>query len=457
MKRIFLLSMTIAMVCNCSIYRKYERPENILPMDSLYVPAGSAEDIDTTTIGHIAWEEMFTDPYLQDLIRTGLENNTNLQSAILRVDAAQAQLKASKWAFVPSISLAPQGGLTSINGNTASWTYNIGANASWDIDLFGSLLNAKRGAQAALLQQQAYRQAVKSQLIATIAKSYYGILMTDEQIAVSEQSIVIWKEQVRTLEARMRVGLVTENAVTQARANLYGLEASHANLLQQQISGEYALCALLGVAPFTIERGRLADQTLPDNLSTGLPVQLLSNRPDVQQAEMTLASAYYSTNKARSAFYPNLRLSGSAGWTNSLGQAVSDPTGWILSALAGLTAPIFNHGRLAANLKVSKAEEEVAKLNYRQTIIEAGRQVNVNMAAIETATVMYEKHLAQCADLERTVKTAEDIYRHSPSGSYLEILTARQSLLNAQLNAISDQYQRLSSTVNLYQALGGGK
>ena len=448
MKRIFLLSMTIAMVCSCSIYRKYERPENILPMDSLYVPSGSAEDIDTTTIGHIAWEEMFTDPYLQDLIRTGLENNTNLQSAILRVDAAQAQLKASKWAFVPSISLAPQGGLTSINGNTASWTYNIGANASWDIDLFGSLLNAKRGAQAALLQQQAYRQAVKSQLIATIANSYYGILMTDEQIAVSEQSIVIWKEQVRTLEARMRVGLVTENAVTQARANLYGLEASHANLLQQQISGEYALCALLGVAPFTIERGRLADQTLPDNLSTGLPVQ---------QAEMTLASAYYSTNKARSAFYPNLRLSGSAGWTNSLGQAVSDPTGWILSALASLTAPIFNHGRLVANLKVSKAEEEVAKLNYRQTIIEAGRQVNVNMAAIETATVMYEKHLAQCADLERTVKTAEDIYRHSPSGSYLEILTARQSLLNAQLNAISDQYQRLSSTVNLYQALGGGK
>ncbi len=172
---------------------------------------------------------------------------------------------------------------------------------------------------------------------------------------------------------------------------------------------------------------------------------------------MTLASAYYSTNKARSAFYPNLRLSGSAGWTNSLGQAVSDPTGWILSALAGLTAPIFNHGRLVANLKVSKAEEEVARLNYRQTIIEAGRQVNVNMAAIETATVMYEKHLAQCADLERTVKTAEDIYRHSPSGSYLEILTARQSLLNAQLNAISDQYQRLSSTVNLYQALGGGK
>ena len=215
MKRIFLLSMTIAMVCSCSIYRKYERPENILPMDSLYVPSGSAEDIDTTTIGHIAWEEMFTDPYLQDLIRTGLENNTNLQSAILRVDAAQAQLKASKWAFVPSISLAPQGGLTSINGNTASWTYNIGANASWDIDLFGSLLNAKRGAQAALLQQQAYRQAVKSQLIATIANSYYGILMTDEQIAVSEQSIVIWKEQVRTLEARMRVGLVTENAVTQ--------------------------------------------------------------------------------------------------------------------------------------------------------------------------------------------------------------------------------------------------
>lgn len=459
MKRILLFSVAAIIATGCSIYGKYKRPENVVATDSLF-RADLIEGVDapdTTTIAYMSWEEVFTDTYLQNLIRLGLDSNVNLQSAILRVEAAKAQLSAAKWAYVPSIAIAPQGGLTSIDGNKASWTYNLGGSASWDVDLFGSLLNAKRGAQASLLQQESYQQAVKSQLIATIANSYYGLLMLDEQMAVSEQSIEIWKEQVRTLEARLKVGLVTENAVTQARANLYGLEASHANLAKQVIDSEYSLCALLGMPPFKIERSSLSEQVLPDNLNVGLPIQLLENRPDVKQAEMTLASAYYSTNRARSAFYPSLRLSGSAGWTNSLGQAVSNPGAWLLNALASLSAPIFNHGKLVANLKVSKAEEEIAKLNYRQTILEAGRQVNSNMIAIETATTMLEKHTAQCKDLERTVKNTEDIYKHSSAGSYLEILTARQSLLSAQLNAISDQYQRLSATVLLYQSLGGGK
>lgn len=459
MKRIFLFSVAAVVATGCSIYGKYKRPENVVATDSLYRAdlVEGVEAPDTTTIAYMSWEEVFTDAYLQNLIRLGLDSNVNLQSAILRVEAAKAQLSAAKWAYAPSIVLAPQGGLTSIDGGKASWSYNLGASASWDIDLFGSLLNAKRGAQAALLQQDAYRQAVKSQLIATIANSYYGLLMLDEQVKISGESIEIWREQVRTLEAKLKVGLVTENAVTQARANLYGLEASHANLEKQLIDSEYSLCALLGMPQFRIERNSLAEQTLPDNLNVGLPIQLLENRPDVKQAEMTLASAYYSTNRARSAFYPGLKLSGSAGWTNSLGQAVSNPGAWLLNALASLSEPIFNHGKLVANLKVSKAEEEVAKLNYRQTILDAGRQVNSNIVAIETATTMLEKHTAQCRDLERTVKTAEDMYRYSSAGSYLEILTARQSLLSAQLNAISDQYQRLSATVLLYQSLGGGR
>lgn len=459
MKRILLFSVAAIIATGCSIYGKYKRPENVVVTDSLFRAdlVEGVEAPDTTTIAYMAWEEIFTDAYLQNLIRLGLDSNVNLQSAILRVEAAKAQLSAAKWAYAPSIAIAPQGGLTSIDGNKASWTYNLGGSASWDVDLFGSLLNAKRGAQASLLQQESYQQAVKSQLIATIANSYYGLLMLDKQLEVSGKSIEIWREQVRTLEARLKVGIVTENAVTQARANLYGLEASHANLEKQLTDSEYSLCTLLGMPPFKIERSSIEEQTLPDNLNVGLPIQLLENRPDVKQAEMALASAYYSTNRARSAFYPNLKLSGSAGWTNSLGQAVSNPGAWLLNALASLSAPIFNHGKLVANLKVSKSEEEVAKLNYKQTILEAGRQVNSNITAIETATAMLEKHTAQCRDLERTVKTAESIYTNSSAGSYLEILTARQSLLSAQLNAISDQYQRLSATVLLYQSLGGGK
>ena len=403
------------------------------------------------------WEELFTDPYLKNLIDSALVNNTDLQTAILRVEQAQAGLYSAKWAYSPSLNLSPQGSVSSIDGNKATFGYNLGGAVSWDIDLFGSLLNAKREAQATLLQQDAYRQAVQSQIIATVATSYYALLMMDEQVRISDESVVIWREQVRTLEAQLRVGTVNENAVTQARANLYGLEASNAQLKQQQKETENALCALLGRVSGTIDRSTLAEQVLPETVSAGIPLQLLSNRPDVYQAEMALAAAYYTTNQARSAFYPKLTLSGSAGWTNSLGQAVSNPAGVLLNAVAQLAQPIFNKGQLKANLKVSKAEEEIAKLNYKQTILNAGQEVNDALFAIETAGIMLEKHQAQCTDLERTVQTADLLYRKSAYGSYLELLTARQSLLNAQLSVVSDKYNQLANTVTLYKALGGGK
>ena len=373
------------------------------------------------------------------------------------MEQAKAQLSAARWAYVPSINLAPQGGLTSIDAGKPTWTYNVNGSVSWDVDLFGSLLNAKRGAQATLLQQEAYQQAVRSQIIATIAISYYGLLMLDEQVAISAENVEIFTEQVRTMEAQLKTGRINENAVTQARANLYGLEASYADLMRQRQETENALCSLLGQPSASITRGRLSEQTVPEELTVGVPLQLLSNRPDVYQAEMALASAYYTTNQARSAFYPKITLSGSAGWTNSLGQAIVNPGGWLLSALGQLTQPILNNGQLRANLRVSKAAEEMARLNYRQALLDAGEEVNNALYAIEIYDKMLDKHKSQVQDLERTVETADLLYRKSAAGSYLELLTARQSLLTARLNLVSDQYQKLQSVVSLYQALGGGK
>ena len=457
MKKILLLTVIVALTSSCSIYRKYHRPED-LPVDSLYraeVMETATED--TTSLGYMPWEVMFTDPYLQDLIKTGLEHNVDLQSAILRVEQAKAQLSAAKWAYAPSLNLTPQGGLSSVNAGKVSWNYNVGGAVSWDIDLFGSLLNSKRGAQATLLQQQAYQQAVRSQIIGTIANSYYALLMLDDQVKISAENVEIWKEQVRTMEVMLKVGQTNESAVTQARANLYALEASYADLVRQQRETENALCSLLGQPYFPIERGTLSEQTVPDNISVPVPLQLLSNRPDVMQAEMAYASSYYTTNMARAAFYPSINLSGSAGWTNSIGQAISNPAGWLLSALGQLTMPVFNHGQLRANLKVSKAEEEIARLTYRQALLTAGEEVNNALFAIQTHETMLEKHQAQCKDLERTLVSTEYLFRNSSGTTYLELLTAQQSLLSAQLNAISDQYQLLQSVVTLYQALGGGK
>lgn len=438
----------------CSVYRSYQRPDG-LPTDSLFRDSSQVMVPDTTSLGDVPWREVFCDTLLQRLISYGLEHNTDMQVALLRVDQARAQLKAAKLAFLPSLTFSPQGALNSIDGGKATKTYELPLQASWEIDLFGSLRNAKKESQAGLLGQEAYRRAVQSEIVASIANGYYSLLMLDEQVGISSSTIGLWREQVRMMEAMLKVGEATENDVTSARASLYELEASHTDMLRQQRETENSLCTLLGITSREIERGKLSEQTLPGNLNTGVPLRLLSRRPDVVQAEMTLAAAYYSTNQARAAFYPNLTLSGSIGWTNSLGDVVKNPGGWIMSALASLTQPIFNRGKLVSNLRVSKDEEQIALLNYKQALLDAGQEVNDAIFAIQSAEKMLESHGKQCRELERTVETSEALYR-TGNATYLELLTAQQSLLNARLNVVNDDFTRLQNVVTLYNALGGG-
>lgn len=453
MKNIIYMVICAAAFSSCSIYRNYERPED-LPVDSLYrVDTASMED--SVSLGDISWEDLFTDPKLQDLIRLGLENNTDMQVAYLRVEQAKAQLTASKLSFLPSLNFNPSGTVSSIDGAKATKTYELPVQASWEIDLFGNLRNAKKNTQATLLQNEAYAQAVHSELIASIANHYYSLLMLDEQVRISGVTLDTWRDQVRTIEARYKVGEENENAVTQARAGLYDVEVTYNTLVQQQREVENSLCTMLGMTSRTIDRTSLEIQSMPENVSTGVPLRLLSQRPDVVQAEMSLAAAYYSTNQARSAFYPNLTLSGSAGWTNSLGQVVTNPGGWILSAVASLAQPIFNRGKLISNLKVSKAEEEIARLNYKQALLAAGQEVNDALFAIEIAAKNLDSHQKQCEELKRSLQVSEALYK-TGNATYLELITARQSLLNAELNLVSDRFTRLQSVINLYNALGGG-
>lgn len=451
---ITIICINMVLLSSCHIYRNYQRPDN-LPTDSLFRDADNQPVTDSLSLGDLPWQEIFQDTLLQQYIRYGLEHNTDMQTALLRVDQAKAQLTAAKLSFLPSLTLSPQGTLTSTAGSKTVKTYELPVQASWEIDLFGNLRNAKKGTQATLLQQQAYQQAVRSELIAGIANTYYSLLMLDEQVAISQSTLEVWKEQVRTMEARMKVGEETENAVTQARASLYELEATHNDLLRQQRETENSLCTLLGMTSRSLERGTLDKQIFPETLPTGIPVRLLSRRPDIVQAEMTLANAYYTTNQARSAFYPNLNLSGSAGWTNALGQAVTNPGDWTLSAVASLTQPLFNRGKLISNLRVSKDEEQIALLNYRQALLDAGQEVNDALYATESAGRSLESHRKQCRELERTVQTSEALYR-TGNATYLELLTARQSLLNARLNVVTDSFTQCQAVINLYQALGGG-
>lgn len=457
-KQIIGLLCATTLLSSCHIYKSYDRPENI-EATGLYRDTVSANDTlvsDTTNMGNLPWKEVFKDSRLQALIEQGLESNIDMQAAILRVEEAKVMLTSARLAYLPSFNLTPQGTVSSFDKMTPSRTYQLPISAGWEIDLFGKLLNANRGSKAALLQSNAYRQAVRSQLIAGIANTYYTLLMLDEQVSISEETSKIWKENVRAMEAMKIAGMTTEAAVAQSKANSHQVEASLADLRRQVRETENALSVLLAQAPQNVKRSTLEEQVIPETLEAGIPLQLLSNRPDVKAAEMALASAYYTTNQARSAFYPNITINGSAGWTNSAGMGIVNPGKVILTAVGSLTQPIFNRGKLIANLKVSKAEEKIAQMSYQQSILSAGEEVSNALFLYETATKKMTEHKAQVEALNNAVDYTQNLF-HSGQASYLEILTAQQSLLGAQLNEVADIFQRMQAVINLYAALGGGR
>lgn len=450
-------TITITILCatltSCHIYRAYERPESVNVSDSLYRQPVAGED--TVSLASLSWKELFTDPQLQQLIETGLNNNTDLSIARLKVKEAEALLMTSRLSYLPSVSLTPQGTLTSADGSKASKTYNLAASADWEIDLFGKLLNSKRGAQAALEQSEAYRQAVQTQLVATIANSYYTLLMLDEQLDISRRTAQTWDESVRTMKALKRAGQTTEMAVAQTEAGKLAVDASVLSVERQINEMENSLSTLLGLSPQAIERSTLKEQQFPDTLSTGVPLQLLSRRPDVRQCEAQLAVAYYVTNSARSAFYPSITLSGSAGWTNATGATVTNPGQWLLTAVGSLVQPLFNRGKNIANLKIAKAQQEEALLTFRQSLLDAGAEVNDALVQWQTARQRIRLDEQQVTALRSALRSSELLMQHS-SQNYLEVLTARQSLLQAELDTTTDRFDEIQGVINLYHALGGG-
>lgn len=452
-KKIVIAILFAFPLSGCHIYRAYERPESVVVSDSLYrEPVAGA---DTVSLASLSWKELFTDPQLQMLIETGLANNTDLGIARLKVKEAEAQLMTSRLSYLPSVSFTPQGTLTSVDGSKPSKTYNLAVAADWEIDLFGKLLNSKRGAQAALEQSEAYRQAVQTQLVATIANSYYTLLMLDRQLDITRRTADTWSESVRTMKALKRAGQTTEMAVAQTEAGKLSVDASVLSLERQINETENSLSTLLGMSPQEIGRSTLEKQEFPDSLSTGVPLQLLSRRPDVRQCEAQLAVAYYTTNSARSAFYPGITLSGSAGWTNAAGAAITNPGQWLLSAVGSLVQPLFNRGKNIANLKIAKAQQEEALLTFRQSLLNAGAEVNDALVQWQTARQRILLDEQQTASLRSALRSSELLMQHS-SQNYLEVLTARQSLLQAELNVAADRFDEIQGVINLYHALGGG-
>lgn len=452
MKKIIVLTTATALLSSCGIYTKYQ-PAETTP-DNLYGEEVAVDD--TTNFGNVNWRELFTDPQLQALIEQGLQNNTDLRSAQLQIEEAEAALMSAKLAFLPSFALSPQGTISSFDGGKATKTYTLPVTASWEPDIFGRLRNAKQQAKALYAQSKDYQQAVRTQLIAGIANVYYTLLMLDEQLAISQQTEEAWKETVASTRALMDAGLANEAATSQMEAAYYSVQTSILDLKEQINQVENSLALLLAETPRRYERGKLADQRLPEDVAVGVPMQMLSNRPDVRAAERSLEQAFYATNQARAAFYPSIVLSGSAGWTNSAGSMIVNPGKFLASAVGSLTQPLFNKGQIMAQYRIAKAQQEEASLSFQQALLNAGSEVNDALVACQTSkakTLLFEK---QIQSLEKALESTSLLMEHGTT-TYLEVLTARQSLLSAQLSQTANRFTEIQSVINLYQALGGGR
>lgn len=441
MKKILIPLIILVITMNsCALYKKHERPD-ITFVDSLYNRIPTADDYES--IASLTWKELFADTLLQDLIEIGLENNTDLEIARLKVEQAEATLQTSKLAFFPNVSFSAQ-----VN---TSGAYSLAPNASWEIDAFGRLYNTKKGSEAALAATEAFQQAVQTQLIATIANSYYTLLMLDEQLEISKRTLNTWEENIRTLSALKRAGKTNEAAVLQAKANKVNVEASILTLKKQIIEQENSLSALLGLVPQQFERNELSQQVFPDTLLMGLPLSSLVNRPDVRQAEYKLVEAFYATNVARSYFYPSITLSGNAGWSGVIG----DPGDWIFNAVGSLMQPIFNQGKNKARVKISEAQRQEALLNFKQTLLDAGTEANNALVSWQTARKRLDSDKVQIMYLKGAVFNTQLLMKNGQA-TYIEVLTAQKNLLQAELTETNDKYLEIQSVITLYHALGGG-
>ena len=459
MKKQILGAMCVAaMMSSCHIYKAYDRPETITTSGIYRDPASATDTLasDTTNMGNLPWKEVFRDAKLQALIEEGLNNNVDVQAAALRVKEAKVMLTSAKLSYLPSINIAPQGTATSMDDGNYVKAYTLPTVASWEFDLFGKILNSKRGQKVAYQKSQYSQQAVRSSIICGIANIYYSLLMLDRQVAITTETSDIYKENVRVMEAMKTAGMTTEAGVAQMRAASNQVDASLIDLKRQVRETENSLAILLGRAPQTIERTTLDEQVMPEKLMAGVPLQLLENRPDVKMAEMTLAAAYYSTNQARAAFYPGLTITGTAGWTNGSNISVSNPGVFLMQAMASLAQPIFNKGKLIANLKVTKAEEKIAQMNYQQTILKAGKEVSDALFLFDCQNKKLENDKVRVEQLNKAVIATKALFQ-SASATYLEVLTSQQSLLSAQLSEVADNFQRIQAVINLCSAVGGGR
>lgn len=460
MKKIMIFTAATLLLGSCGVYNKYERPD--VNATGLVRDAVNDADTlvvqDTASFGNMPWREVFTDPQLQALIEQGLQKNVNLLNAALSVQMYESMLKAAKLAFLPAVNIGgqtPMGTIatTHTDPSVTTKSYALPVTASWTIDLFGNVLSQKRSTQMKLLGMKDTQMAVRAQLISGIANSYYTLLMLDEQLRIVTAMSEMSKETWQMMQKQFELGRMRSTSVQSAQAAYLSTQTQMNDFRRQIRATENALSLLIGDAGHHIERSTLGAQSLPTDLKTGVGVALLQNRPDVHQAEMALAACFHDVQTARSQFYPNITVGASAQFSNANG--AMNPGKWITSLFGSLTQPIFNRGALTANLKVTKLQYEQAFNTWQNAVLKAGNEVSnalVNYNGYDANSRIEAERIQM---LTKNVDDTRALYQSSGS-SYLEVLTAQQQLLSAQLSKATDDFNKMQSVVSLYTALGGG-
>ena len=454
-RNIIILGLATLSLTGCkSLYGTYKRPE--VKTDGLVRdPANDQTTLEgTNDFGQLPWRDVFTDPNLQAIIEKTLTNNPDLLNAALNIDIAEQQLGAAKLAFLPSLAFAPQGTITHFGSHVeATKSYTLPIASSWEIDLFGNLRNAKKAAQMAMIQMQDYKVAVQTRLICNVANLYYTLLMLDRQNKIVTDMATLTKSTWDMMQLQMDYGRARSTSVQSAQSAYYGVQARATDIKKQTREVENSLSLLMGEPVHSIARGTLDNQKLPSNFSGGIGVEILSNRADVHANEMALAKCFYNVNQARARFYPSLSITASGGWSN--GNGMVNPAKLLFNAIGKLTQPIFMQGKLRAGLRVAEDQYKIAYNKWQNSVLTAGSEVSnalVAYNAAEEKDVLYTK---QIEILKKNVEQTQMLYNQS-SSSYLEVITAQQNLLNAEISQVQDQFSKLQAIVNLYYALGGG-
>jgi len=468
-KNIIAVSLVSLALTSCGLYKKYESKATA-PANAF----GSTPDVESvaggTSLAQMSWREFFTDPLLQQLIEQVLANNTDLNSARLAVEMSEASLKAAKLAYLPSLFFSPQGSLGKFDNNPWSKTYNLPLQLSIDIDAFGSITSKKRAAKAVLLQNQMSEEAVRSNLISSVAQQYYMLQLLDRQLEILIQTDSLWNASLETQKSLFENGKAYSTAVNQMESSYLNVKTQIVDTRRNIRATENALSRLMAATPQHIKRKRWGSSALhhPEAqgdtgqrmfdtkfLKVGVPASMLELRPDIRMANYAMEEAFYNTQAARAAFFPSITLTGTLGWTNSGGGAVVNPGALLFNAVGQLTQPIFARGKLIANLKISKLTEENLKKMYVQTVVNAGNEVNEAIAdclAARDNNAYYHRQVQVLYDAYTGTHELMD----NGKASYLEVLTAQESLLSAQLNDAMNMYNGAQAVIALYIALGGG-